>query len=149
MNPSEFPVHGKDYRLALLTGTAVGLAALAGVRSVLQHHMSFPEILSYARWIPLRCPMKALTALDCPLCGLGRSLLALAWGDLPLAWASHPLGPLLALLAGYAALLYLISPRLFRSKLETMSRFWRQLNSNWKFLTLVIYFLIFVARQWT
>jgi hypothetical protein len=50
-------------------------------------------------WLP-PCPFHALTGLDCPGCGTGRALAALASGDIPTAVAYNALvvlvaGPLL------------------------------------------------------
>lgn len=46
---------------------------------------------------PPLCPFRALTGLPCPGCGLTRSLVALAHGDLAASLFFHPLGLLLAL----------------------------------------------------
>ena len=50
----------------------------------------------------LRCPVHFLTGLDCPTCGLGRSLVRAWSGDFAAAFDYHPLGP--ALLAAALAL---------------------------------------------
>lgn len=44
-----------------------------------------------------RCAVLSLTGLPCPLCGMTRSTLALAHGDLAGAFGHHPLGPFLLL----------------------------------------------------
>jgi hypothetical protein len=67
--------------IAALGAAAVAAANLAGPR--------------FAAWIPLRCPVRACTGLECPTCGLGRGLLAAAGGDWAGAWAAHPLAVLL------------------------------------------------------
>ena len=43
---------------------------------------------------PPLCPFRWATGLPCPGCGLTRSVVALAHGDLSGAWFFHPLGPL-------------------------------------------------------
>lgn len=46
-------------------------------------------------WVPLHCPLRVWTGLQCPTCGLGHALLSFAGGDPVAAWAHHPLGPTL------------------------------------------------------
>jgi hypothetical protein len=53
---------------------------------------------------PVVCPFRLATGLPCPGCGLARSWSALAQGDPSEAFARHPFGPLLLVLA-VAALL--------------------------------------------
>jgi len=45
----------------------------------------------------LKCPLKALTGIACPTCGLGHSLLALSAGQFAESLRYHPLGALMAL----------------------------------------------------
>ena len=55
--------------------------------------------LASVAWIeagPLLCPFHWATGLPCPGCGLTRSVVALAHGDLAGALFFHPLGPLVA-----------------------------------------------------
>ncbi len=49
------------------------------------------DVESAARWIPFRCPLKLLTTLDCPTCGLGRGFIAAARGHWGEAFRYHPL----------------------------------------------------------
>ena len=44
---------------------------------------------------PVACPFRLLTGLPCPGCGLARSWVALAHGDLATAFERHAFGPLL------------------------------------------------------
>ncbi len=44
---------------------------------------------------PVICPFRRLTDLPCPGCGLTRSFVALAHGELSAAFEHHPFGPLL------------------------------------------------------
>jgi len=77
---------------ALGTTATVALVRLAGS----------PE--AAAAWVPLRCPLRFVTGLPCPSCGLGHGLLALASGDVAAAWAAHPLAVVVpAALVVYAA----------------------------------------------
>lgn len=137
----------RDKRSAILTGAAVGLAAWYSLKQSIPPSVTFAEVLSWSRWIPLRCPLKFLTGLDCPLCGLGRSFLALAWGDASRAWTYNPMGPVLAGLAILSAAFYLLSPVFFQETLQSLKAFWRSLKPHWKYLALALYFLVFVVRN--
>ncbi len=46
---------------------------------------------------PITCPLLRVTGVQCPTCGMTRSFVALGNGDIGLAFAVHPLGPVLAL----------------------------------------------------
>mgnify|MGYP001824672890 CR=1 FL=1 len=46
---------------------------------------------------PTVCRFKALTGLDCPTCGLTRSVVSLAHGDTRASMRWHPAGPLFVL----------------------------------------------------
>jgi hypothetical protein len=48
---------------------------------------------------PVICPFRLATGLPCPGCGLARSWSALAHGDIGGAFARHPFGPVLFVLA--------------------------------------------------
>jgi hypothetical protein len=55
-----------------------------------------------AHWtLPPLCPVKALTGRDCPGCGLTRSFVSLAHGDLGGSWRHHRMGVVL-----FVAVLY-------------------------------------------
>lgn len=64
-----------------------------------------------ATWFGLRgppCPLGAcFGSVACPGCGLLRSTAAALHGDLSLAWATHPAGPVVALLLLGGAALHL------------------------------------------
>ena len=54
--------------------------------------------------VGLPCPLRAVTGVPCPFCGLTTSLRALAGGHLAQALAAAPLGIILALVALVAVL---------------------------------------------
>ena len=57
------------------------------------YFLFFITPLGLAGAIPRTCLWYKLTGLDCPFCGLVRSLIATAHGSLRVAYAFHPLGP--------------------------------------------------------
>ena len=59
-------------------------------------HLAFPFLRSAP--IPSVCPSQSLFGADCPGCGLTRSFVALAHGNLQESLHFHPLGWLVALL---------------------------------------------------
>lgn len=44
---------------------------------------------------PVICPLRLLTGVPCPACGLTTSFTEMAGGNLGAAWAAAPIGPLL------------------------------------------------------
>jgi hypothetical protein len=54
---------------------------------------------------PTVCRFKALTGLECPTCGLTRSVVSLAHGDARASVRWHPAGPLFVLAAAVLAAL--------------------------------------------
>ncbi len=70
----------------------------------------------YAPWSqsgPVLCPLRLLTGLPCPGCGLTRSFCAMIHGDLQHAVTFHLLGPalFLAVIAGIPILFYQATTR--------------------------------------
>jgi hypothetical protein len=65
------------------------------------------DVFEYLKFIPWRCPLKFLTGISCPSCGLTRSFLAFFNGNIELAYQYHPLGPTLVVLV--AAILTMLS----------------------------------------
>lgn len=53
---------------------------------------------------PTLCAVRAVTGVPCPGCGLTRSFVAAAHGDLGAAFAFHPFGPVLLALCGVGLL---------------------------------------------
>ncbi len=52
----------------------------------------------------LPCPIRAVSGIRCPGCGITRACLTLARGDFGAAWALHPFAYLLVPLAAFIAL---------------------------------------------
>ena len=82
------PGRALDLGLAGFWAAQLGAAAWllpAGDRLALPDGTPLPEL----------CLVHAALAIDCPMCGMTRSFVALAHGDLAAALRFHPAGPLL------------------------------------------------------
>lgn len=53
---------------------------------------------------PVICPLRLLTGIPCPACGLTTSFTEMAGGNVGAAWSAAPLGPLLFVVAAVVAL---------------------------------------------
>ncbi|HEY9644198.1 MAG TPA: DUF2752 domain-containing protein [Coleofasciculaceae cyanobacterium] len=51
---------------------------------------------------PFRCPLRDLTGIPCPTCGMTHAFIAMAQGDMPQAIAHHALAPVLLVGMGVA-----------------------------------------------
>lgn len=89
------------------------------------------------------CPFAVATGLPCPGCGLTRSFVALAQGQLSVAWHVHPLGPVLASVATSWLLLRVLR-RHWRTKLTTYD--WSNAPSYVWWAALVLVVAVWVAR---
>lgn len=67
---------------------------------LLRYSMPSRGAADFAKYVPLVCPLHALSGIVCPTCGLGRSLVASWMGHLSAAWSYHFLGPLILAGAG-------------------------------------------------
>lgn len=77
--------------------TPLGLLALSiGFAHMLRERLGSLDAWAAAH-LPVLCPLRAISGVPCPTCGLGRSLLATWSGDLLRAWHLHFLGPVLLL----------------------------------------------------
>lgn len=65
---------------------------------------------------PTLCPLRLLTGLPCPTCGLGHSVCLTLHGQLEAAWLENPVGPALVLVAA----LVLFASALGESPLERL-----------------------------
>jgi hypothetical protein len=134
----------RDHRPLILGLSTVGLSLWAAFQSVWR-----PEIDDLQRWaqyLPFRCPLKLFTGLECPLCGLGRSLLSLSTGNWKGAWDFHPLGPFLSLSALLMLIFYLTSPRTFLSSFAKLNQVWQGFNPRLKKRALTFALLILIAQ---
>lgn len=61
--------------------------------------------------LPVLCPLRALTGLACPGCGITRATAALLHGRWQAAWTLHPAAYLVVLAAGAAAVTALAEAR--------------------------------------
>ena len=86
--------HANYHRLILAIAAGIVLAAcLLQVRDDQRVAVSL-----FARWpLPEVCQSKVLFGVACPGCGLTRSFVHLAHGDIPASLAVHPVGWLVAL----------------------------------------------------
>ncbi len=74
----------------------IGLSGIPVVGSLLSAHSGYSS--------PLLCPIRAMTGIPCPGCGLTRSFTAIAMGDLSRAVDYHLFGPALGLICCYLLL---------------------------------------------
>jgi hypothetical protein len=43
-------------------------------------------------WMPLRCPLRMFTGIECPTCGLGHAIVEAFVGEWDASWEHHPAG---------------------------------------------------------
>ena len=75
---------------ALRFTTLIFTAVLIGFMSTLEPFQ--PHMFEGAFTL---CPFKLLTSVDCPSCGMGRSLIFMSQLNVATAFQYHPLGPIL------------------------------------------------------
>ncbi len=90
--------HADAWSWTLLSGV-IGLWLAAGILIPTRAGARLPGI-----WLP-SCPLRSLTGIPCPFCGITTGCAWLAHGDLRAAWNSNILSPILMLgslvLGGY------------------------------------------------
>ena len=94
---------GVDAAAAGLSLAAIGACAMGAVVGFNPGHEG-----------PVLCPMRLVTSLPCPFCGLSRSLMALGHGDLMTSLRLSPLGLIvlpLAVIILVATVLSVVSAR--------------------------------------
>ena len=93
--------------------------------AVLALSFGMPGLKSKGLWLALPCVFHSVTHLPCLTCGLTRSFVSTAHGDLAAALEFHLLGPALFMLV-FASALYLaaslVTGRRVRFRLSTRSR---------------------------
>lgn len=92
----------------------------------------------------LGCPIRHLTGIPCPTCGLTRSFMAIASGDLSLAIKQHLFGPII--FAGFLLAIGHIALELLA--VRQISTFYSKMLNNRKFqrLLLGLFFSYYVLR---
>lgn len=85
------------------TSTEVWLARGFISTLVLLALLGLSGLLEVTRISILPCPIRTVTGIVCPGCGMTRACLAVTAGDLDMAMRQHPFAPLLILWAGAAA----------------------------------------------
>ncbi|MEZ0230832.1 MAG: DUF2752 domain-containing protein [Planctomycetota bacterium] len=82
--------------------TYLGMALVVLVLSfVLREDTEVVRLPLVGTPLPPLCPLKFQTGWDCPGCGLTRSFVALAHGDLAKSWAHHRIGIALFAITAY------------------------------------------------
>jgi Protein of unknown function (DUF2752) len=119
----------RRYHLAVLL-MAGSVLVLAGVLSWRGAALTFPGL---GAALPEVCSMRRFLGIECPGCGLTRSFVALAHGDLVLAWHMNPAGPLF-----FAAIAYQLPYRAYQLRLLSRGR---ELLVHPAFTTVVILLL--------
>jgi len=92
----------------------------------------------------LVCPIRSLTGIPCPTCGMTRSLMAVARGEWGEAIGYHAFGPLLFLILLVAALHLLLELGLQRRVHAVYERWLR--NPRWQIILLSGFLLYYAIR---
>ncbi len=114
----------------------LGLAMAPLVGSVLFNHGLAPPFVI--------CPLRNLTGIPCPGCGLTRSFMAIARGDFDYALSMHLFGPPLFAAFALAILLMAVELKTGRRLRGTPFRYFQRVE-NWWWLAL-LYFGYYAVR---
>ncbi len=87
------------------------------------------------------CPIKFLTGVSCPGCGMTRACVCLAKGDIRSAWDFHPLFPLPFIFAA----VYLI--RQYRIKKQKKSKAGELVYRIYIFTNIALFFIVYMFRM--
>jgi Protein of unknown function (DUF2752) len=90
--PTSIPRPDPLYHTVFLV-ICVGVLFLSWLLSVREERQVLVPIL--ATPLPELCMFKRMTGMGCPGCGMTRSFISLAHGNLRMAWHYNPAGPLL------------------------------------------------------
>ncbi len=88
--PVQQPETSFHWAILLLCCFVLGLSAALAVRGSTRVVLPGMELA-----VPELCMSRRLVGIDCPGCGMTRSFIALAHGDVLGAWTYNPAGPLL------------------------------------------------------
>ena len=125
----------RNCRLLLTAGFFVGLLVL---NVLAWRGWSIEEA---SRLMPLRCPLFLLTGIQCPTCGLGRSVVAAAVGEWTFSFHYHPFGiPILLVFFALTLALWLCPARI--------GPFAAKLSSFFKTQRILLWILIFLYAAW-
>ena len=103
-------VRGRDVRIA-----AAGLVGLAAVWPLLPGHPGFP------------CPLRTVTGVPCPFCGMTRAVVAAAHGHIGQSLAFNPFGILVLVLAAVVV----IRPSFVLQRIPPLWALWAILGVMW------------------
>ena len=95
--------------------------------------------------LPPLCASRALFGIECPGCGLTRSFVALAAGDLPESWRLHRLGWLLALAVVGQIPYRLYALRQLRKNETTFQPLWPKLFGHLLISLLILNWLLRIS----
>jgi len=91
-SPRECPPVDRTWHRLVLLAAVVVVAAAATLEIRGERSVGIPGV---ERPLPELCMWRQVTGMDCAGCGLTRSFVSLAHGDVAAAWRFHPVGALL------------------------------------------------------
>jgi len=83
----------------LMLAACGGTLLLASTMSIRESRQVLLPVVQVP--LPELCTMRRTTGVACPGCGMTRSFVSLAHGQLAAAWSYHPAGPLLFVLVAF------------------------------------------------
>ena len=89
----------------------VGLGVAVAWGALLLAVRAAGSVDAFLAWVPFRCPLRLLTGIECPTCGLGHALVEAVTGDFGASWHHHPGGVLLCAIAVAGSMTTMVRPR--------------------------------------
>jgi len=83
----------------------LALIAVAGAIQVATRGAGSVDAL--LAWVPLRCPLRMFTGIECPTCGLAHAIVEAFVGEWGASWEHHPAGIVVVL----SLIAWLLMPR--------------------------------------